>query len=100
VFADPQQLPFLEPEQVRPAAAPHLPVEEVGSAVEVDEVLVEVDEVLVEVDEVLVVVLVFVVPVVLVVLVIVEVTVLKTVEVMPPVFDALESVELLTLQEP
>jgi len=80
VFADPQQLPWVEPAQVMPAAAPHLPLEEVGSAVEV---------------EVFVLVLVLVV----VVLVLVEVTVLKMVEVMPPVFDA-EPVELLTLQEP
>jgi hypothetical protein len=79
VFADPQQLPYLEPEQVWPTAAPHLPAEEVGSTVEVVEVLVEV--LLVLVVEVVLVLMV------LVVLVTVEVIVLMTVEVTPPVRD-------------
>ena len=93
VFADPQQLPYLVPEQVWLTVAPHLPAVEVGSAVEVDEVLVEVLLVLVEVLVVLVVVLVLVVVevvlglVVLVVLVLVDVTVFVTVEVTPPARD-------------
>jgi hypothetical protein len=78
VLADPQQLPYLEPEQVWPTVAPHLPADDVGRTVELDvEVLVEVLLVLVEV--------VLGLPVVEVVLVLVDVTVLKTVEVTPPV---------------
>jgi hypothetical protein len=80
VLAIPQQLPYLEPEQVWPAVAPHLPADDVGRTVELDvEVLVEVLLVLVEVEVVLGL------PVVEVVLVLVDVTVLKTVEVTPPV---------------
>jgi hypothetical protein len=76
VFADPQQLPYLVPEQVWPTAAPHLPAVEVGSAVELEVVFVVV--------VLLVLVVVELVLVVLVVMVLVDVMVLVMVEVTPP----------------